>query len=397
MKITGVKTTIVAVPRREVATHPGQVSSYQLAVLVEVLTDEGLTGLGEAPNPIGVEVTKTLIDAAAPLLLGEDPTNVEVLKKKLYAHFNLTHFHIHIACWALSGIDMALWDLIGKSCQKPLYQIWGGAFRKQIEYYGRVPVASPQAVGAAAAALAGEGFRTFYLKVGLDEEEDLARVRALREAIGPRLKIRVDANQSWQPHDAVRIIRRMSEYGLDFVEQPVLMYNVDALIRVRQGVNVPIAAHESSWTMYDAVNVIKQGAADAIHVDPRFDAGFAGARITAGMAEAAGLPVIMHSYSELGVAQCAYMHLIASIPNFTLANQSGYRELTDDVIKGGLLSYHDGCMALPESPGIGVELDPEKVDYYTRYYQEHIKGQEAADPWSSPDYKLMQYRRFFGY
>ncbi|MCC7354123.1 MAG: mandelate racemase/muconate lactonizing enzyme family protein [Anaerolineae bacterium] len=397
MRITGVETVIVAVPRREVATTSGRVSSYQLGVLVKVFTDEGWVGLGEAPDPAGAEVTKTIIDATEPLLVGEDPTNVEVLKKKLYAHYNLTHFHIHAACWALNGIDMALWDLVGRSCQKPLYQIWGGAFRKEIEYYGRVPVACPEEVGDRAAELAGEGFKTIYLKVGLDEEEDLARVRAIREAIGPKLKIRVDPNQSWQPHDAVRILRRMGEYGLEFVEQPVHMYNLDALTRVRQGVNVPIAAHESSWTMYDAVNVIKQGAADAIHVDPRFDAGFVGARITAGMAEAAGLPVIMHSFSELGVAQCAYMHLIASTPNFTLANQSGYRELADDVIKGGLMSFRDGCMTLPEKPGIGVELDQEKVNHYARYYQEHVKGQEAPDPWSSPQHKLMQYRRFFGY
>jgi L-alanine-DL-glutamate epimerase-like enolase superfamily enzyme len=122
-----------------------------------------------------------------------------------------------------------------------------------------------------------------------------------------------------------------------------------------------------------------------------------GARLTAGMAEAAGVPVLTHSFTELGVAQCAYMHLIAAGPNFTLANQSGYLSLTDDVIRGGLLQFQHGCLDLPEGPGIGVELDPEKVGTYAEYYQEHIKGKEFSQPWLTPEYMLMQYRSFFGH
>jgi L-alanine-DL-glutamate epimerase-like enolase superfamily enzyme len=398
MEITGLKSTVVAVPTRKGGSRSEQdTSSYRLAVLVKVFTDEGLVGLGEAPNPVGVEATKTIIDSAEPLLIGEDPTNVEVLKKKLYAYYNLTHLHIHAACWALNGIDMALWDIVGKVCHRPLYQIWGGAFRKKIEFYGQVDVASPEAVAAQAAELARKGFSTIFMKVGFDEDEDDARVKAIRKAIGPGPKIRLDANQSWSTGDAIRIIRRLGEYGLEFVDQPVLMYNVDALARVRAAVDVPIASHESSWTMYEALNVLKREAADVIHVDPRFDAGFMGARLTAGMAEAAGVPVLTHSFTELGVAQCAYMHLIAAGPNFTLANQSGYLSLTDDVIRGGLLQFQHGCLDLPEGPGIGVELDPEKVGTYAEYYQEHIKGKEFSQPWLTPEYMLMQYRSFFGH
>ena len=398
MKITKLKSTIVAVPTQAAPTSEEvRASNYRLAVLVEVFTDEGLVGLGEAPNPVGAETTKTIIDSAEPLLVGEDATDVERLKKKLYAYYNLTHLHIHAACWALNGIDMALWDIVGKSCRKPLYQIWGGAFRKKIEFYGDVRRASPDDVAAQASTLLEEGFKTFYMKIGFDEEEDLACVKAIREAIGSKMKIRVDANQSWSAGEAVRIIRRLSEYDLEFVDQPVLMYNVDALARVRSSVDVPIASHESSWTMYEALNVLKREAADVIHIDPRFDAGFMGARLTAGMAEAAGVPVVMHSFTELGVAQCAYMHLIASVPNFIFANQSGYRHLTDDIIKDGPLTFKDGCIDLPENPGIGVELEPNKVETYARYYQENIKGKEFSQPWLTPQYMLMQYRRFFGY
>jgi len=396
MKITGLQSTVVAVPTKPAESEVGT-DRYRLAVLVEVFTDQGLVGLGEAPNPVGVEASKVIIDSAGPVIVGEDPANVEMLKKKLYGIFNLTHLHIHSGCWALNAIDMALWDLVGKSCGKPLYQIWGGAFRKKIEYYGAIRRSHPEDVAEQAAALAKQGFRTLYMKVGFDEEGDLAGVKAIREAAGPKLKIRVDANQSWSAGEAIKIINRLGQYDLEFVDQPVLMYNVDALARVRAGVSVPIASHESSWTMYEALNVLKREAADVIHVDPRFDAGMMGAKLTAGMAEAAGVPVVTHSFGELGVAQSAYMHLIASSPNFILANQTGYQSLDDDVITGGLLEFKDGCLDLPEGPGIGVELDPDKVAEFARHYEEHIKGTEFSQPWQSTQYALMQYRRFFGY
>ena len=168
----------------------------------------------------------------------------------------------------------------------------------------------------------------------------------------------------------IRDRNKLSKYEIEFVDQPVLMYNLDAMARVRRAVDVPIAAHESSWTFYEVLNVIKKEAADIIHIDPRFDAGFTGARISAGIAEAAGLPVVMHSFHELGIAQCAYMHLIASCPNFVYANQTAYDDLLDDVIEGGPLKFKDGCMEVPERPGIGVELDEEKVKEYQKLYGE---------------------------
>jgi L-alanine-DL-glutamate epimerase-like enolase superfamily enzyme len=189
------------------------------------------------------------------------------------------------------------------------------------------------------------------------------------------------------------MINRLEKYDLEFVDQPVLMYNLEGLARVRNAVNVPVSSHESSWTFYEALNVIKRGVADAIHVDPRWDAGFTGARITAGIAEAAGLPVLTHSYYELGIAQCAYMHLIASCPNFILANQSGYDSLIDDVIMGGRLEFKDGCMDLPEKPGIGVELDPQRVEKYHAAYEENVKGKEP--PSEVPLYRFMSYRNYF--
>src|SRR5205823_4988236 len=155
-------------------------------------------------------------------------------------------------------------------------------------------------------------------------------------------------------------------------------FNLEALRRVREGVAVPIAAHESGWTMYEVLNVVKHQAADVIHIDPRFDTGLSGARLSAGIAEAAGLPVVAHSFGELGVAFAANMHVVAACPNFTLANQEdGYRELTDDVITGGRLLFHGPTAAIPDGPGLGVTLDPDRVGQYAEYYSREIHGRGA--------------------
>lgn len=402
MKISDLKTEIVAVPSKGPADNFSLGGGiWKVVVIVKVLTSDGFIGLGEAIPPFSdmdFEGAKRIIDSAKPLLVGEDVFNVEPIKKKLYAAYNLTHFHIHAANWALNAIEMALWDLVGKQCGKPLYKIWGGAFRKKIPYYGsltRTPGITPEEIAKQSVELVNRGFKTLYLKIGLDVEEDIECVKAMRESVGYKsnIKIRVDANQAWTPGQAIQIINRLEKYDLEFVDQPVLMYNLDGLARVRSAVNVPVASHESSWTFYEALNVIKKEAADVIHIDPRFDAGFTGARITAGMAEAAGLPVLLHSFYELGIAQCAYMHLAASCPNFILANQSAYDSLIDDVIMGGRLEFKDGCMDLPEKPGIGVELDTQRMEKYHAAYEENVKGKEP--PREVPPYRFMSYRNFF--
>ena len=410
LKITDLKVTPVAVPRGQIYSRysggrPG--SNTLTAVIIEVSTDEGITGIGESPNPVGAEVTKNLIESTMPMLVGENPLNVEQVKKKLYAYYNLTHLHIHAANWALNGIDIALWDILGKVCKQPLYRLWGGAFRKKIPYYGSVPSSGTlrenrkdglKRIAEQSEQHIKNGFTTIYAKIGFNPIDDIECVKTMREAAGyGEINVRVDANQAWSPGEAIRIISKMSKYDLEFVDQPVLMYNLDNLARVRGAVDVPIASHESSWTLYEALNVIKREVADVIHVDPRFDAGYMGAKITAGIAEASGLPVVLHTFGELGVSQAAHMHLIASCPNFLYANQNGYDSTIDDIIDGGKMQFKNGCLDLPEKPGIGVELDREKMEIYNKNYEENVKGKEFLRIQKAPQYSLMGYRRFFGY
>jgi L-alanine-DL-glutamate epimerase-like enolase superfamily enzyme len=235
-------------------------------------------------------------------------------------------------------------------------------------------------MSAQAEEFAREGAKTLFTKVGFDALSDEEAVKAIRRGAsqaGVDVPIRIDANQSWTPAAAIRNIRRMERYGLEYVEQPVSMHNLDGMAHVRNSVDTPILAHESCWTFYNALNVIKKEAADALQLDPRFDVGFMGVRIAAGIAEAAGMPACIHSWNDLGIFTCAKIHLAASMPNFTLPSQSLYENLTDDVIRERL-RFEGRSIRVPEKAGLGFELDDVKVQEYSKHYLMFVKGKESA-------------------
>jgi L-alanine-DL-glutamate epimerase-like enolase superfamily enzyme len=386
LKITDLKSTIVAVPLTR--AHPTSLDvigrTPSMSVIVEVHTDSGLVGVGESPVVTGAEICKSMIDSVKPQLLGEDPFKVEMIRRQLYARAYLTHFHLHVANWAYSGIEMALWDIVGKTCKQPLHRLWGGGYRDKVKFWGWVPHTKLSAVAAEAKRLVREGYDTLYEKVGIDPKHDVASVKAIRDAVGYDVELRIDANQAWTPGTAVRLIRKMEKYDLEFVEQPVLMYNLDALARVRKAVGTPILAHESSWTFHDALNVIKHEAADAIQLDPRFDGGLAGFRAAAGMAEAAGIGAVVHSFFELGITTAFFLQAVASSPAFIYANQTTYAFLSDDVLRGGMFQFDRGYLPVPQRPGLGVELDKAKVKKYAELYRNEVRGQELSGSWGSP-------------
>lgn len=383
MKITDVRSTIVAMPAkrhsssmsgRNAVTWKIAQETIQFSIIVEVYTDEGIVGLGEPWILINPKVTKMIIDSAKPIILGEDPFDVERIRRMLFDHYMMTHFHLHVASWALSSIEMALWDIVARDCKKPLYKIWGGCFRKKIPFVGWISRGSKESMANDARDYVEQGFKTLFLKVGMDPIQDIEAIRTIREAVDyDGSEIRVDANQAWTPGGAIKIIKKMEKYELEYVEQPVLKFNLEGMARVRKSVDTPILSHESSWTFYETLNVIKREAADAIQLDPRFDAGFMGAKKAAGIAEAAGMPVSTHG-TALGISTSAFLHFNASTPNSIIANQppSSAYLLYDDVITGGPMKIENGYIQIPEGPGLGVELDPEKVEKYSVLYQEYV-------------------------
>lgn len=374
MRITGLRATPVAVPfvEDEIWAFGGR--RGMVSIVLELLTDEGAVGLGEAAAYPSADIVLAVFDSVEPLILGEDPFNIERIMKRI--NVVGTWHHVKATSPAIAAVEMACWDIVGKASGQPLVNLFGGRVRDEVEFFYYLSRKSPADMGADAAAGVTAGFRTFYLKVGSDNpNEDIERVEAIRDAAGSDALIRVDSNEAWSSAAAIRIITEMERFGLELVEQPVSGRNLAEMAYVRSRINTPLLANEASWTRYDQLELIKAGAADVVSVDNQMDGGLLNLKRGAGMCEVAGLPVLKHSLGELGIAAYAGVHVMASTPNFLYANQGYGSFLSDDIVAGASpLPYKNGCLAVPEKPGLGVELDMERVQKYAELYKTEAKN-----------------------
>jgi L-alanine-DL-glutamate epimerase-like enolase superfamily enzyme len=336
-------------------------------VLVQVVTDEGVTGVGEAVGWPSPEVALAVLEDARPVVLGRDPFRIGDVMRVLYDRRGW-HYFRHTAGCALGGLEMALWDAVAKACGLPLHSLFGGAIRERVTYYWHVPAGDAPSMVAAARSGVESGYNTLYVKVGFEQGGTVREVRAVRDAVGPGPRIRVDANEAWTVAEARAAVREMEGLGLEFVEQPVNMYDHDALAEVSDGSSVPIAANQTTWDEYATLYVLKRGIAAVVVTDPHQAGGLARFKQLCAIAEIAGVPVVKHSFGDLGISTYACAHVLSSCANCGLAHQTHCQLLHDDVIVGGVPRHKGGALELPEAPGIGVELDPDRVDRYSRLY-----------------------------
>ncbi|NGO72536.1 mandelate racemase/muconate lactonizing enzyme family protein [Streptomyces boncukensis] len=383
MRITAIRATPVAVPYRTDEVWAFGRRRGLVSVLVEVDTDEGLTGLGEAAAHPSAGTVLGALSSLEPLVVGADPLRIEQLIQRIDVVG--TWHHMGASSPAVAAVETACWDLLGKSCGLPVHAFFGGRFRDEVEFFHYVAADGPDAVKEEGRRAAGAGAGTCYLKIGADElATDVERVAALRDGAGPDMAIRVDANEALSPGAALRAVRALEPYGLELVEQPVSGRNLSEMAYVRSRIDTPLLANEASWTRSDQLAVLQHGAADAVSADQQMDGGLLNLKRSAGICEAAGVPVVKHSLGELGVALAAATHVIAATPNFRFANQAYGALLTDDIVEGRfggpLEHYTRGRLPVPEGPGLGVRLDPDKVDRYAGLYRTAAHDFTFHDP-----------------
>lgn len=370
MKITDFSTTIVSVPFNKPEAWAFGKRLGISNVIIELTTDTGLVGLGEAVGFPTVRVVNEVLQAMRPLVLGRDPFENGVLIHELTNVYGWHHFR-HVGNCALGGVDMALWDLVGQATGQPLYKLFGGAFRKRIKYYWYVPNMELSLMAAAAVTGIEQGFDTIYVKLGTGFDRDLEVARVLREAIGPAAKLRVDANEAWSDGSAVSLMKKMAQYDVEFFEQPLLYHHHDGAASLRLALGLPVGANQSAWTEPDIFELVKRGAADFILTDQHQLGSLMRFHRVGWFLGGLGIPVIKHSFGDLGISTAAAKHVMASCPNFSRANQTHFGVLTDDIVEGGLEPFVDGCLRVPEKPGIGVTLDRNRVQKYARYFEEN--------------------------
>lgn len=367
MIIRDLQLTTVTVPFREPEIWSGGSRSGVTSIILEVQTDEGITGVGEALPAPSPEITRAALERIRQHIIDENPFHVERIVNKLYSVGGFYPFATMANC-AIGGVEMALWDIIGKALDTPVHTFFGGPVRSEISYMYFVQRKVLDEMAEEAQQAIEAGFQTIYAKVGLNYESDVAVTKTLREAIGSTPRLRVDANEAWSPGTALRILRELESCDLEYIEQPIPMRDIDQLSALRRRTTVPIAANQASWTNRDLYQVLAAGAVDIVMTDPHQAGGLLAFKKAAGIAEAAGVPIVFHSFGPLAITTYAAMQVIASSTNFLLDNQTYNHMLADDVVTE-LPQFRNGRLQLPEGPGIGVELDRDKVKHYAALYE----------------------------
>lgn len=352
MKITKVNVKKMQIPLIEPFRISLGVITSSLQALVEIETDEGLIGYGEGSPGIlitgeNIDGTIKSIEILSEKLIGLDPMDIE----KIY--WEMDKAAAHAPC-GKTAIDIACHDLIGKITNKPLYKLLGG-YSNTINTDMTVGINDPKIMAEKAKKHVENGFDTIKTKVGTSLDEDIARVKSIREAVGNNIKIRIDANQAWNAKEAVNIINRLSEYDIELVEQPVKYYDIEGLEYVTKNTHVPIMADESVFTSKDALKLVSKRAVDYVNIKLMKCGGIREAIKINAICEAAGVECMlgcMAEESNIGVTAAA--SLGAAVKNITRADLDAHFSLTELPFKGGVSSENGKTLVLSENAGLGL-------------------------------------------
>jgi len=336
--------------------------------VVEIITADGISGWGEAfgPSSINRAIVEDLI---RPRLIGRDPFDVEVIWEETYNRLK-DYGATGLTISALSSVDIALWDLIGKDCGKPIHKLIGGAFRSHVQayatgmYFRDMERVVDDAV-TEAQKYVSQGFRAMKMKIGLgDIERDRQRIAAVREAIGPKTRLMVDANHCFTVPAAIKLGRYMQELDVGWFEEPISPEDVDGYALVSQALDMPIAGGENLFTRYAFRDFLTKKAMDIVQPDVCCAGGFTECKKITAMAHAHGVECVPHAWgSAIGLA--ATLQLIASIPDMppslipmpVLLEFEQMENPLRDLLAQEPIVQNDSLVAIPTKPGLGIEID----------------------------------------
>lgn len=368
MKITQVTATPLAIPYRQNYQWSGGHTAGVNPILIRIDTDEGVHGLGEASGDRSVAASLGVIESARERLLGEDPFSVERFFELFYRVGKWAEVR-KFAHQAVAGVEMALWDIIGKVCDQPVSRLLGGSVRERISVFGFPQGDSPEAVAEDAQRLVQSGFPILYLKVGRPNNLDIEYVSAVRRYVGDGPRIRLDANQAWSVGEAIVKLRGLADFEIEFAEQPVGWADFAGMARVRAAVPMPIAIDQSCFTEFDVLATIQAQSADVVVLGPHDTGGLLPLKKAAAIAAAGNLPLCRHGVSgESGITTLAALQVLATIPNLTDGNQCMHQLLEADIVAPGVLRFEQGALEVPSRPGLGIVLDDDLVTKYARLF-----------------------------
>jgi galactonate dehydratase len=382
VKVTEVKTFLV---------HPGSGKNW---LFVKVGTDGGIHGWGEAYTQSDRDrAIETHVQQLGRYLVGRDPFQIKHFRYVAYTDFAAKRGAMDLYC-AISGIEQALWDIVGKATSQPVYNLLGGPCRGRIRVYANGwggGGQTPEQLAARATAVVERGFTALKFdpfpgpwRLFIDRQAErsaVERVRAVREAVGPEIDILVEVHRRLAPAHAIRVAKEMEPLDPFWYEEPVSARDLDGLAQAKQGIQIPVVSGEELYTKHEFRDLFAKRAVDIINPDVCNCGGILELAEIAAMAEAYHVAVAPHNYNSTTVGLAATLHGAAVMPNLLITEYFLNFEPVGNEISTKPLLVEEGHIALPTGPGLGMDLDEEALARhpYREFPTRHIRqpGEEG--------------------
>jgi D-galactarolactone cycloisomerase len=385
MKITRITSHVLGYDLPEPLGYSQQYYHKRTAHLVEVETDEGITGWGECFGAGNIALAnKAIVEKVIqPMVLGMDPMDRDVIWHKVY-NLMRDHGQKGMPLQSLSGVDIALWDIAGKIADLPLHKLIGGAHRDKIQVYGYGMMLRPESAdslvarfGDEAAAIKDMGFKATKMKIGLGPKDDIRLIEAVRKGVGDEFRFMVDANHAYTTHDAFYMGRAMEEFGPYWFEEPVAPEDLDGYRELRSGLRVNISGGEAEFNRWGWRALLECRGLDIAQPEVCALGGISEYLRVLALCHAHFTPVVNHVWGS-AIAVATNMHLLAAMPPLpgglfpwepmlefdTTDNKFRDDLLTTPLNIQGQVAANDGLVAIPNGPGLGVTPDRDFIRHY---------------------------------
>ena len=337
--------------------------------LIKIETDEGFVGYGEAPSTVIVgfygetleTVTRSLKSVLAPKLIGEDPLNI----RRLTSIMDVAQGNSFIA---KTGVDIALYDLIGKILKVPVHTLLGGKQRDKIPACSEIGIVSSDKMAAEAMRLVELGFRSIKIKAGADAEDEMKGVEKVREAVGEKVELRVDPNAGWSREETIKAIKTLLKCNVRYLEQPLPGWDLEGLSWVRKSTGMQIMVDESVWTPQDVVRVARADAADIVNIKITKTCGLKKGIEVYDTATAHGLPCVIGTELESCMGLPAKLHIATALEKLPYACEFTEIAFQKLALEGQIRLDSEGMIDVPSGPGLGVSPDISLIEEHAVKY-----------------------------
>lgn len=362
MRITDIRITSLALPLKTPYVWSQGTEDVFCVNLIEMVGEDGAVGLGETTTAPDARAQAMILRKLAKGFTGQNVFDMPRLMAEAYkGNFlvfggNMPRYANQLMC----GFDIAAHDLMGQATGRPVWDMLGGAVRDHVGYFYFLQGQTIDELVADAKRAVAAGHPILYLKVGIGPDRDVAATAAVRAAIGDT-RLRLDANEAWDPALALRMITRLAPYDIEYIEQPPASTSIEALGQVARQSPIPIGADQSVFTLNEVFRAVAGDHAHMIAVGPREIGGLRAMIKAAALAEAKGLKLCIHSSMTTAITTVAEHHVGRAIPNLDDGNQIMFQLLQDNIVASPDVAPQRGQLALPAAPGLGITLDQDVV------------------------------------